>query len=474
MLTKKIFFIVWFLGLISGFTILITGNTLNFWLSKENIDIRTIGIFALISIPYAINFTWAPIFDIKKVPLLSDVIGARLAWVVTIQIFLSASVYLMSLFTPTEELISIAICGLIISFLASAQDTVLGAMRTELVTKEQQGAISGTYIFGYRIGMLISGYGAIYLSQYVSWNVIYQLFALIILVFPMILILWAKSFIPKRPVVIPVIQRRPQADVGIQTQKGSKAHNGIKLDPYVALRAPLDDGRDNNTPIIETNDSSNLLAKLINLIATITQPIGRVKYVLFILIFLILYRLPDNFITMMINPFLLHIGYNEFEISTVGKLFGIASAITGGLLASYVMKKKNLYDSLLMFGSMHAGAHMLFIAQEIYGHNLYLLFLVTGVESITGGMTMAAYIAFIASLCQGKFRATQYSFLSSMMGLSRSILPAISGYIVADFGWTIFYLFTTLATVPALVMVLYLKNRNSNSRPSSRGGRRPT
>ena len=409
MLTKRIFFIVWFLGLMSGFTILITGNILNFWLSKENIDIRTIGTFALISIPYAINFIWAPIFDTKKIPILSDMVGSRLAWAITIQILLSINVYLMSTFQPVNELMSIAICGLTISFLSSAQDTVLGAIRTELVSKNQQGEISGMYIFGYRIGMLISGYGAIYISQYISWNVVYQLFGIIILIFPITLILFTKDL--------------------------------------NAMRHTFND------TLLDTQN----ITKLKKLITTITKPIGSSGYIIFLLIFLVLYRLPDNFITMMINPFLLHVGYNEFEISTVGKLFGITSAIIGGLLASYVMRKKNIYDSLLIFGSMHAVAHMLFIIQEIYGKNLYLLFVITGFESITGGMTMAAYIAFIASLCQGKFRATQYSFLSSMMGLSRSILPAISGYIVASFGWTIFYLFTTLATIPALIMLLYFR-----------------
>ena len=155
---------------------------------------------------------------------------------------------------------------------------------------------------------------------------------------------------------------------------------------------------------------------------------------------------------------------NEFEISTAGKLFGITSAMIGGLIASHIMKKKNLYDSLLMFGSIHAAAHILFVVQEIYGKNIYLLFVITGFESVSGGMSMAAYIAFIASLCRGKFRATQYSFLSSMMGLSRSIFPAISGYIVSSLGWSAFYIFTTLATVPSLIMILYLKKvRAQNS-----------
>ena len=418
MLTKKILFIVWLLGIMSGFTLMISGNTLNYWLAKENVNIKTIGIFALISLPYAINFIWAPIFDTKKLPIFNKMFGQRLSWVIMLQFFLSTAIYLMSTLNPLDELMPIAICGLMVSFLASAQDTVLGALRTELVQKNQQGEISGMYIFGYRIGMLLSGSGAIYISQYISWNLVYELFSMIVFIFPIILILFANDLSP--------------IESGLRTISSS------------------------NTPSTGKYSIRNLIADIVN-------PIGHSKYIVFILIFLVLYRLPDNFITMMINPFLIHIGYDEFEISTAGKLLGITSAMLGGLLASFIMKKKNLFDSLLLFGSIHAVAHILFVVQDIYGKNLYLLFIMTGFESISGGMTMAAYIAYIASLCHGKFRATQYSFLSSMMGLSRAVLPAISGYIVASFGWTVFYLFTTLATVPSLVMILYLEKMHKQT-----------
>ena len=195
---------------------------------------------------------------------------------------------------------------------------------------------------------------------------------------------------------------------------------------------------------------------------------GSKKHIILVLIFLILYRLPDNFIGMMINPFLLHIGYDEFEISIAGKFFGITNAIIGGLLAGFIMKYFNIFRSLLFFGALHALAHTLFILQEIYGKNIELLILVTGFESITGGMTMAAYIGFIASLCKGRFKATQYAFLSSMMGLSRSALPAFSGYVVTIIGWKMFYLFAALATIPSLVLVVYLEKKYSSPPSNSK------
>ena len=411
---RKKFLIVWLFGLMSGFTIMLSGYTLNYWLSFEKIDIRTIGAFSLVSLPYAINFTWAPLFDTKKIPFLHSAFGQRLSWLLLVQLLLSAAVYLISTFDPTQELLPLAISGLLISIFASAQDSILGALRTELVDKRHQGEISGMYIFGYRIGMLLSSSGAIYISQYMRWNLVYELFSIVLIVFPIILILVSKDL--------------------------------------ASLYTKF-----NNELIEDAIKHQGYFLRTRSFIKKILKPIGSNKYILFVIIFLILYRLPDNFISMMITPFLHHIGYDSFEIATAGKLFGAISAMIGGLLASYIMRKKPLYESLLLFGSIHAAAHVLFVLQDAVGKNIYLLFLITGFEGISGGMTMAAYIAFIASLCDGRFRATQYSFFSSMMGLSRSILPSISGYFVANFGWTVFYLFTTVATVPALVIIVYLE-----------------
>lgn len=413
MVTKRKYFIVWLLGLISGFTLMISGNTLNFWLAKEGIDIRTIGVFALVSLPYSINFIWAPIFDTKKIPVISEIFGHRLSWVIIIQVLLSLAVYLLSMVAPSEDLSVFAVLAFVVSFLSSAQDTVLGALRTEIIDRDSQGAVSGMYIFGYRIGMLISSSGAIYLSVYLNWNLVYELFSLVVLVFPVILMLLA-NYLNKRSQDTEVIEK-----------------------------------------IIRSR--GDILDKLLDLVSKILSPVGSGKFILLVMLFLVLYRLPDNFITHMINPFLIHIGYDEFEIASFGKFFGVIAAIFGGLIAGSIMEKINVVDSMLIFGVLHGLAHLLFIGQELYGNDISLLFFAIGAESITGGMSMAAYIAFIASLCKGKFRATQYSFFSAMMGFSRSVLPAFSGYMVANLGWINFFIITSLATMPALALIPFLK-----------------
>jgi len=405
MLLPKKLIIIALLGMISGFTLMISGNSLNFWLAKEGEDVTIIGIFTLVSLPYAINFIWAPLFDYVKLPFLSKKLGHRLSWIFLLHILLSINIYILSINDPKDNLWLFAMIATGISFLASAQDSVMGALKTEIIHKNQQPAVSGIYIFGYRIGMLLSSSGAIYLSIYVKWAFIYKIFSLSVVIFSILLISLARKV---------TIKPTPQEEIYLG--KG--------------------------------------------FFASILKPIGTTSYLLMVLLFLILYRLPDNFISAMINPFLLHIGYNEYDIAIAGKLFGVVSALIGGFIASSIMQKSDILRSLLLFGAIHTISHTMFIVQEAYGKNLYLLFFVTGFESITSGMTMAAYIAFIASLCKGNFRATQYAFFSSMMGVSRAILPAVSGLIVASFNWQIFYLFVTIISLPPLAIIYYWRRKS--------------
>lgn len=392
-------------GFISGFVLLISGNTLNFWLAESKIDITAIGLFSLVSLPYAINFFWAPLLDKVRLPIIYKLFGQRLSWLYLLQILLAISVYILSLHS-VNNLLSFAFCALMVAFFSATGDTALGALRTELINSDQQKTTAGVYIFGYRIGMLLSSSGAIFLSNILPWKEIYQIFATVILFFPFVV-----HFV--------VFDKQIKSEIVIA--KNEAIHNILLAG---SLRFIRGDG-------------------------------GKALFTL--LMFLILYRLPDNFINVMINPFLLSKGFKATEIASVGKFLGIIAAIIGGFIASNVMGRRNIYSSLIIFGIIHAIAHSMFIAQDLAGHNIALLFIVMGFESITGGMTMAAYMAFIGSLCHGTYRATQYAFLTSMMGLSRSILPGLSGFIVQEYGWSLFYLFTSLAAIPSIVILYRMK-----------------
>jgi PAT family beta-lactamase induction signal transducer AmpG len=314
----------------------------------------------------------------------------------------------MSLLSPGGDLSWLGLVGLAISFFASAQDTVFGAIKTEILSEYEQGTVSGTYILGYRIGMLTSGSGGVYLSSITNFCIIYLIFACIFVALVILLLILTIKLRKKEPIVV--------------------LENDLSETGYVGL------------------------SKVVRLIKDISSPIGSWSYVIITSVFLVLYRLPDNFISAMINPFLIHLKYDAVEIATIGKTFGIIAAIIGGFGASYIMRKINICKSLLIFGILHSLAHAGFMMHVYLGKNLWLLCLIIGFESITGGMSMAAYIAFIASLCKGKYRGTQYSFFSSMMGFSRSVFPTLSGYCVVNLGWSGFFGLMTLLTIPSLVI----------------------
>ena len=377
---------------------------MNFWLTQEKIDKTSIGMFALVSLPYAISFLWSPILDHVKIPILSRFFSMRFSWIIVLQVTLSIAVFMISNISPIENIKIFAALGFVIALLSSTQDVALGALRAQIVPSAKQGIVSGIYIFGYRIGMLIGSSGAIYASVYMSWSEIYKIFANIILYFPMVLFITAGRYL----------------NVSDDIEKTQEISRYLSLDFW-----------------------RNALMN-----------VGSAGFVITILIYLILYRLPDNFISIMINPFLVETGFDALQISTVGKFLGITTAIIGGIIASFVMHRIKIIDALLYFGIIHALSHLLFIFQNHMGDNIYTLFLVIGAESITGGMVMAAYIAFITSLCTGKYSATQYAFFSSMMGISRSIFPSLSGLIVMHAGWNNFFFFVTLLTIPPLWMSL--------------------
>jgi len=431
--------IIWLFGLISGFNLMITGNTLNYWIAKENIALQTIGILSFISLPYSINFLFAPIFDSFQIKYLNKIFGHRLSWICVTSTVLILLVYILSFLKPYDNLLLFASISLIISFFSSTQDTILSAFRTEIVSKESIGFSSGIYIFGYRIGMLLASSGAIYLSTYLTFNEIYKIFAVLIFICLVLLIITAKRISLNNSCegLFYESEKSTVSSYGLTAKSRKLTFNITSYISKIFLDSRF---HGNDIGVLENN-------------------IKPLPFIILVLIFLILYRLPDNFINVMINPFLLHLEYDAFEIASVGKFWGVIGAIVGGLLGGYIMKKKNILDAMLLFGIIHSLTHMLFIILEIYGKNSILLFITIGAESITGGMTMTAYIAFISSLCQGKFRATQYSFFSSMMGISRSIFPIVSGYVVISFGWQNFFLFTTIITIPSLLILLKIKKR---------------
>lgn len=420
-----------YLGFISGFLLLITGNTLNFWLSKYGASYETIGLFSLVSVPYAFNFLWAPIFDRVKLNILPFNLHYRVKWLLILHLCGASAVFFLSFVSPVESTFLAATLAIFISFFNSSQDIVLNAYRSELTPQNKLAKTSGTYIFGYRLGMIVSGPLVIAISKYLTFQQIYLILSLVYLTFP-IGILFLSSRYPEHQTRHPELQpRHPELDSG----------SPLTQEDPGSIKARMTN--------VSNSDSS---------LYSIFKNIGPLSVIFGLLSFLALYRIGDNFISVMINPFLLNEGFTEFQIAYYGKLCGIIGSAFGGIVASNVIDNKNLTRCLIWFGILHSFSHLSYIGIIYSGNENVALVLATIFDSVTGGMTMAAYIALISCLCKGKYRTTQYAIFSAMMGVSRTILPSIAGYIVWIGNWHIFFMISVVLIIPSLIILKSLES----------------
>lgn len=387
-------------GFINGLAIMLSGGSLNFWLASKSVNKFIIGFFSLSALPYVLNFLWAPLFD-KIINYSTNYLAYFL---LLMQIFLSIAVYNLGYYINLGDIKTIAFYAIGVAFLGAAQDTAWGALRSAMSNQKN---ISNIYVLGYRLGMLIAGPCAIYYTDIYSWQVIYKFFAYLIFAtsFVKFIILYRNIYLSKEKIIT-------------------------------------------NNILSRTEKFSNLF-----------EHIGNYRLVMIVLLFLILYKLPDHILVPMLNSFLLDIGFTAKKVATIGKLWGMIGAIIGTILINYIFKHDTTIKALFQLGLIHSLASLLFILVNQYGTNDYLLFVIVGIDSITGGMSMALYITFITSLCKGKYRATQYAIFSSMIGFSRAVLPVFSGLIVIILGWNLFFLFISLLIIPALLLIIFIKDK---------------
>ncbi|MBL3284185.1 MFS transporter [Rickettsiales endosymbiont of Paramecium tredecaurelia] len=417
--------IVFYFGIISGFSLVITSSNLNYLLAANGVSLSTVGLFSLVSLPYSISFFWLPIIEYFSSLSGHRVLANNLLCICFVQYSLALLIYLLSNNVNThQEIVAIGSISFCIASLSSIQDGLLGGMRGRIVAKQNQPFSCGFYVCGYRAGMLCCSSGAIYYSAFYSWQEIYRCLSLIVLLFNAgLLFLFFRGWFQENQESLNEREIVTVYDAIVSTRKNS-AKSIIKR--YLSALWP-------------EFDSNNAHYN------------SGIKFALIVL-FLIVYRLPDNCLNLILTPFLLHVGYNAQDIAISGKLLGSIGAILGGVVGGAILSKKTIRFCLIWFCAVHSLAHVLYIYQDL--QKCYWLFIITTIlESITCGMTMSAYLAFINSLCTGKFKATQYSLFTSFLGLARAILPSISGYLVELCGWRLFFLAATFTFVPSWIII---------------------
>ena len=390
--------LIFVMGISSGIPLYLILSTLFIWLTRENIDISTIGLFALTQIPWSLKFLWAPLLDNYNVPYLHKFLGQRKSWLLLIQLNLMLFIIFLGYSDPVNNLQTTAIFALLVSFFSASQDIVVDAYRIEILDDNSQGAGAAMTQFGYRIGGLLAGAGSLYLTLYFNWEQVFLLVSTIIF-FLMILIIF----------VIP--------------------------------------SKNNHT-------SSNR-----NLISPFKEFVFRNSLFNISLIFLFIFsfKFGDVIAGVMANPFYVKIGFSNIEIANASKVFGVLMTICGVFLGGYLVKKLGIIYALIVSGFFQVLSNLLYVLLNFVGSEISYLYLTVAGENFSGGLGSAAFVAYLSALCNKNYTGTQYALLSSIMGLARTVLSSPSGYLVESFGWTNFFILSTFLGIPALLVLFWMK-----------------
>jgi PAT family beta-lactamase induction signal transducer AmpG len=391
-----------FLGFLSGLPLALSASTFRIWLTEVGINLSTIGYLSMVAMPYSLKFLWAPIIDRYPLPFLTKLLGMRKSWLLATQICLAISVIMLGRTDPNEQIFITVIFAVIMTFFAASQDIVIDAYRIETLTKEQQGFGVSIFTYGYRMGMLTSGAGALLLSEYLSWSEVYNMASLILVVGAIIVALSLKE---------PEVKKS----------------------------------------FIDSNQPLHLILKqliLEPLIDFTKKPNWQI-----ILLFTIFFKLGDAMAGVMTESFLINIGFDKASIAKIVKTFGLVATLSGTFLGGVVIYRLGMVRSLWICSILQLLTNGLFSVQAIVGASPALLAVTIGAENFASGMGSTVFIAYLGSICSANFTATQYSLLSSLAPLGRIFFASPAGKLADIFGWTNFFLLTMVAALPGLIML---------------------
>jgi len=415
---------MWFLGFSAGLPFLLVFSTLSAWLKDANIALATIGFFSWIGITYSIKVIWAPVVDRLPFPFFTRALGKRRGWMLAAQIGIAAGLLGMASIDPTQNLQAMALFGLLVAFSSATQDVALDAYRIEAMDKEYQGAMSAMYIFGYKTAVLVAGAGAFYIAHYTDWPVAYTAMALLTSV----------------GMITVLIIREPDHTISEATRE--QEINTVAL---------LDGSANDSTwHRIKVWFSSAVVSPFVDFV----KRYG--KFAIIILVFIGIYRISDITMGVMANPFYLDMGYTKIEVADIGKIFGFFMTILGAATGGVLVVRYGIHRPLVLGATLVAVTNLLFAYLATIDPDLVWLGIVISADNFSGGLAGSAFIAFLSSLTNLAYTATQYALFSSIMTLPAKILGGFSGVIVEGYGYEWFFSYAAVLGIPAIIVALYL------------------
>ena len=388
--------VITFLGFASGLPLALTGGTLQAWMTVSGVDLRTIGIFGLVGLPYTLKFLWSPFMDRFIPPLL----GRRRGWIMIMQVCLVIGISSMAFSSPQSAPFVLAMLAFFVAFTSASQDIVIDAYRTDVLHERERGVGAGVFVTGYRIAALVSGALALILSDRIGWQNTYLLMAGIM-------------------------------GIGIIATLAGPAPAENAAPPRnmkEAVWGPMKDYFSRNAA-------------------------------LWLLMLIILYKLGDAYAGTLTTAFLLKgPGFSPSDIGTINKGLGFASVIIGAIIGGTLMVRLGLYRSLLIFGILQALSNLSFVLLAVAGKNYAVLIFTVAFENLTGGMGTSAFVSLLMAMCNHRYTATQYALLSSLAALGRIFISPTSGFLAEAVGWPSFFFVTFLVALPGLLLLRWLRD----------------
>jgi len=382
-----------FLGFSSGMPLFVLVSLVPAWLRDNGVDLATIGLFALVGLPYTWKFLWSPMMDRFKLPFL----GRRRGWAVLMQLLLLLSIGLLGHFNPATSLEAIVWLVFAVALFSASQDIVIDAYRRELLADDELGTGTSFWINAYRLSGLVPGSLSLILADHLPWSTVFWITGAFML-------------------------------IGIVTTLLVKEVSDDALAPHTLREAVID-------PFVEFFSRGGITAGLA------------------ILAFLFLYKLGDNMATALATPFYLDMGFSKTEIGTVAKFAGLWAVLAGATVGGIVMLKVSINRALWLFGFVQLLTIVPFIWLSKAGHTLTGLFVVVSGEYLAVGLGTVALTAFMARETSKAFTATQFALFSSLIAVPRTFANATTGFIVEAVGWTMFFVICTIVAIPGMLML---------------------
>ncbi len=416
---KRRVLIVMFLGFSSGLPLALSGGTLLVWMTESGVNLGTIGLFALVGTPYTIKFLWAPLIDALDVPFLSRRFGRRRGWLLLSQFLLIAAIVFLGACDPSVSPLIVAVGALLVATASATQDIVVDAFRVESLDESEQAAGMASYVAAYRIGMLASTAGALFLvsgfqgsglDHHAAWRAGYCVMAALVL-------------------------------VGVATTL-------FAAEPEKSAAAGAAHARDNS---------------LQRIIAAATGAFGEFlsrDLAFAALAFVVLFKFTDALSGAMTAPFVIDLGFSRNEYAAIIKGVGLAATLIGGFAGGFVARAYSLPASLWIGGILQALANLTFSWQAVLGHNAAWLTVAIIAENFTSAIGTVIFVAYLSALCRNPLHtATQYALLTALAAFGRTYLSSGAGFLAAAAGWAWFFVVCALACVPALLLLAFLQRR---------------